>query len=60
MGDFLTSSKDIFMIMKNYVTDELVNKIYHLTKAIDQAKEIIAKLEKENKELKELLVSTAV
>ena len=60
MGDFLTSSKEIFMIMKNYVTDELVNKIYHLTKAIDQAKEIIAKLEKENKELKELLVSTAV
>lgn len=47
------------MIMKNYVTDELVNKIYHLTKAVDQAKEIIAKLEKENKNLKDLLASTA-
>jgi hypothetical protein len=46
--------------MKNYVTDELVNKIYHLTKAVDQAKQIITKLEKENKKLKELLVSTAV
>ena len=47
------------MIIKNYVTDELVNKIYHLTKAVDQAKEIIVKLEQENKRLKDLLVSTA-
>ena len=59
MWGFLSSSKDIKMIMKNHVTDELVNKIYHLTKAVDQAKEIIVKLEQENKRLKDLLVSTA-
>ena len=43
------------MIMKNYVTDELINKVYHLTKAINQAESIIKTLEKENQSLKEEL-----
>jgi len=45
------------MIMKNYVTDELVNKIYHLTKALNQTESIIKTLEKENNSLKETLSS---
>jgi hypothetical protein len=43
------------MIMKNTVTDELVNKIYHLTKALDTAKDAISTLQKENENLKSLL-----
>lgn len=43
------------MIMKNTVTDELVNKIYHLTKALDTAKEAVETLQKENENLKHLL-----
>ena len=45
------------MIMKNYVTDELVNKVYHLTKALNQAESIIKTLETENNSLKEALSS---
>lgn len=45
------------MIMKNYVTDELVNKIYHLHKALEQAQKIISLLETENKELKKIMES---
>jgi len=45
------------MIMKNYVTDELINKVYHLTKAINQAESIIKTLEVENNNLKETLSS---
>jgi len=45
------------MIMKNYVTDELINKVYHLTKAITQAESIIKTLELENNILKEKLSS---
>jgi hypothetical protein len=45
------------MIMKNYVADELANKVYHLTKALNTAESIIKVLEKENNSLKELLVS---
>jgi hypothetical protein len=45
------------MIMKNYVTDELVNKIYHLTKALNQTESIIKTLEEENNSLKETLSS---
>jgi hypothetical protein len=41
--------------MKNYVTDELINKVYHLTKALNQAESIIKTLEKENNSLKETL-----
>jgi hypothetical protein len=41
--------------MKNYVTDELINKVYHLTKALNQAESIIKTLEAENNNLKETL-----
>lgn len=43
------------MIMKNYVADELSNKVYHLTLALEQANEIIDKLDEENKNLREVL-----
>ena len=43
------------MIMKNYVADELSNKVYHLHKALTQAERIIAILEEENKFLKNAL-----
>lgn len=43
------------MIMKNTVTDELVNKIYHLTKALNIAKDVIDTLQTENEKLKTLL-----
>lgn len=43
------------MIMKNYVADELSNKVYHLTLALEKANEIIEKLDEENKNLKEVL-----
>lgn len=45
------------MIMKNYVVDELSNKVYHLHKALEKAEEIIAVLEEENKHLKEIVDS---
>jgi hypothetical protein len=45
------------MIMKNSVTDELINKVYHLTKALNQAESIIKTLETENNSLKEALSS---
>jgi hypothetical protein len=45
------------MIMKNYVADELANKVYHLTKALNQAESIIKVLEEENNSLKETLSS---
>jgi hypothetical protein len=45
------------MIIKNYVTDELINKVYHLTKALNQAESIIKILEVENDNLKEKLSS---
>jgi hypothetical protein len=41
--------------MKNYVADELANKVYHLTKALNQAESIIKTLEVENDNLKETL-----
>lgn len=43
------------MIMKNYVADELSNKVYHLHKALEQAQEIIKVLETENNNLKEAI-----
>jgi len=43
------------MIMKNYVADELSNKVYHLHKALNQAEKIIATLEEENQFLKNAL-----
>lgn len=45
------------MIMKNYVADELSNKVYHLHKALEKAEEIISVLEEENKHLKEIVDS---
>jgi hypothetical protein len=43
------------MIMKNYVADELSNKVYHLHKALEQAQDIIKVLETENKSLKKIV-----
>ena len=43
------------MIIKNTVTDELVNKIYHLSKALTQAQSIINTFEQENKRLQDVL-----
>jgi hypothetical protein len=43
------------MIMKNYVADELSNKVYHLHKALEKAQEIISILETENTHLKKLI-----
>jgi hypothetical protein len=43
------------MIMKNYVADELSNKVYHLHKALEKAREIISILENENKNLKKII-----
>lgn len=43
------------MIMKNYITDELTNKIYHLHKALEQTQDIIKLLETENQNLKEMI-----
>ena len=43
------------MIMKNYVADELSNKVYHLSKALDQAQKVLSILEKENLMLKKIL-----
>lgn len=43
------------MIMKNYVADELSNKVYHLHKALEKAQEIILVLEQENKHLKNIV-----
>jgi hypothetical protein len=39
--------------MKNYVTDELMNKVYHLTQALNRAEHIVSVLEKENKSLRD-------
>jgi hypothetical protein len=39
------------MIMKNYVADELSNKVYHLTMALEKANEIIKRLEEQNQSL---------
>ena len=41
--------------MKNYVADELANKVYHLSKALRQAELIIYRLDEENKLFKETL-----
>lgn len=45
------------MIMKNYVTDELINKVHRLSQALNQAESIIKTLEEENNSLKETLSS---
>ncbi len=48
------------MIMKNYVADELANKVYHLTVALKQANEIIEKLDEQNENLKVILSNLGV
>lgn len=48
------------MIMKNYVSDELANKVYHLTKALQQANDIIKKLDIENENMKHILSNLGV
>ena len=47
--------REVIMIMTNYVSDELANKVYHLTKALNQVEDIVETLQKENDNLKELL-----
>jgi hypothetical protein len=47
--------REVIMIMKNYVSDEVANKIYYLNKALDQAEDIVESLEEENNILKEAL-----
>jgi hypothetical protein len=46
---------EAIMIMTNYVSDELANKVYHLTKALNQAEDIVETLQKENDNLREVL-----
>ena len=48
------------MIMKNYVADELANKVYHLTLALQQASQIIEKLDAQNESLKQILSNLGV
>lgn len=48
------------MIMKNYVADELANKVYHLTKALKEANDIIKKLDVENDNMKQILSNLGV
>jgi len=47
------------MIMKNYVADELSNKVYHLNLALQKARDIIKTLEEENKTLTDAFNSLA-
>jgi DNA-binding TFAR19-related protein (PDSD5 family) len=46
--------------MKNYVADELANKVYHLTVALKQANEIIEKLDEQNENLKQILSNLGI
>jgi hypothetical protein len=46
--------------MKNYVADELANKVYHLTVALKQANEIIEKLDEQNENLKVILSNLGI
>jgi hypothetical protein len=47
--------REVIMIMTNYVSDELANKVYHLTRALNQAEGIVETLQEENNILKEVL-----
>lgn len=49
---------DYNMIMKNYVADELANKVWQLHKALNQAEKIVSVLEEENQKLKNLLCAS--
>jgi hypothetical protein len=41
--------------MKNSVKDELINKVYHLTNALNKAENLVNTLQQENENLKKLL-----
>lgn len=41
--------------MNTFVADELQNKVYHLTKALNQAEQIVRTLEEENNILKKTI-----
>lgn len=41
--------------MNTFIADELENKVYHLTKALNQAEKIVKLLEKENDSLKQTI-----
>ena len=43
------------MIMKNYVSDELLNKVQHFTRALETAMSIVDTLQIENKNLSDAL-----
>lgn len=43
------------MIMKNYVSDELLNKVQHFTRALETAMSIVDTLQIENKVLSDAL-----
>lgn len=43
------------MIMNNFVSDDLANKVFQLSKALHQAEHIIEILSQENDELRKLL-----
>lgn len=44
------------MIMKNTVSDELVNKVFKLTQALNMAKSIAKSIDQENESLKQVLL----
>lgn len=43
------------MIMKNYVSDELLNKVQHFTRALETAMSIVDTLQIENQNLSDAL-----
>jgi hypothetical protein len=45
--------------MKNFVSEELANKVYHLQKALNKADEIVDILRKENDNLRDALNNLA-
>ena len=47
------------IVMNKFIADELANKVYHLNRALTQAKSIIETLEKENKSLVDALNNLA-
>ena len=55
VSNIVSKTMEAKMIMKNYVADELSNKVYHLHKALEQAQEIIKVLKTENNNLKEAI-----
>ena len=46
---------ELTMIMKNYVSDELLTKVQHFTRALETAMSIVDTLQIENKNLSDAL-----